>query len=88
MVMFLILLFPKVFSNLCVIIVDKGHEYYHNAATGDSTYKRPINYNTPRQDESQEPVATGQNGWVKYWEDNGGYGKYQFEHLFTFDVVL
>ena len=42
-------------------------------------FERPKEYKTPRPEEGDVPVEEGDSGWVKYWDEEGGYEFYYNE---------
>ena len=46
-------------------------QYYHNADTGHSTYRRPAEYSTPRPEDGVL-VETGERQWQKYYDAESG----------------
>ena len=47
-------------------------EFYYNEKTQESTYERPLNFETPRPADGQIAIDTGDgsgSSWAKYWDD-------------------
>lgn len=45
-----------------------GLPFYYNSVTGESTYERPIEFRTPRLDNSTA-LERGDNHWTKYFDE-------------------